>query len=275
MAAPPSSSRERTSLTVRCAHCGAETELPIEAGLFECAHCDSTLFSDLSRREASRTVLCRYAPAKAQASDLVPYLRRFLSRYGLWAPVEVRNFEGLYLPFWHIEKTQRTPSPTPRGFERAAFSLPYLGLQGYRPPHTGLERLLGQKRKESAMAWLAPTLALEAALSEWERRYGQPAENVLIRLLLAPVYTAEYEYEGAVYRATMDGVTGRILPEEIPPSPALLLDRKTLGLCLGAGALFLVEGLLLPGLWLTLAAYAATGALLYPAAARMLLGGAR
>ncbi|UCF81551.1 MAG: hypothetical protein JSV08_03830 [Acidobacteriota bacterium] len=201
----------------------------------------------------------------------MPYLRRFLSRYGLWAPVEVRNFEGLYLPFWHIEKTQRTPSPSPRGLERAAFSLPYLGLQGYRPPRTGFERLLGRKRKESAMAWLAPTVSLEAALSEWEHRYGEPrgaegGENV--RLLLAPVYTAEYEYEGAVYRATMDGVTGRILPEEIPPSLALLLDRKTITLGLGAGALFLVEGLLLPGLWLTLAAYAATGAFLYPAARR-------
>jgi hypothetical protein len=139
----------------------------------------------------------------------------------------------------------------------------------------GFERLLGRKREESSMAWLAPTIALEAALSEWERRYDQPAENVRALLLLAPVYTAEYEYEGAVYRATMDGVTGRVLPEEIPPSPALLLDRKTLTLGLGAGALFLVEGLLLPGLWLTLAAYAATGVLLYPAAARMLLGGAK
>jgi hypothetical protein len=252
----------------------------VEAGFFECARCDSTLFPGLSRRELFRTVLCHYAPARAQASDLVPYLRRFLSRYGLWAPVEVRNFEGLYLPFWHIEKTQRTPTPLGRGAERAAFSLPYLGLQGYRPPRAGFERLLGQKRKESAMAWLAPTLALEAALSEWERRHGEPrhaegesSEN--IRLLLAPVYTAEYEYEGAVYRTTMDGVTGRILPEEIPPSPALLLDRKTLTFGLGAGALFLVEGLLFPGLLLTLAAYAATGALLYPVAARMLLGSAR
>ena len=255
----------------------------MEADLFECAHCDSTLFSDLSRREASRTVVCHYAPARAQASDLVPYLRRFLSHYGLWAPVEVRNFEGLYLPFWRIEKKQLPSAPPSQWLERAAYSLPYLGLQGYRPPpRTDFERLLGQKRKESAMEWLAPTLTLEAALSEWERRYGQSghvegggAGNVRARLLLAPVHTAEYEYEGAVYRATMDGVTGRVLPEEIPPSTALLLDRKTLALGLGAGALFLAEGLLLPGLGLTLAAYAATGTLLYPAAARMLLGSAR
>jgi hypothetical protein len=250
-------------LSISCPGCGADLPLPPSCDFLSCAYCQSTLFAD-----TADVVRCLYTPVSADAGRIVSYLRRFLSEYELSSPVELSNFEGLYLPFWRLSRQSRV-------LERPAFSVSYESLQGCRLPQGVSYRDVSEDdRRAMPMRWLAPELSLETMLGEWRRIHQEPAENLQTELRYVPVFTVEYSYENRTYRATVDGVTGAVLPEEIPPNPVLELNRRAVLWSLAVASVFFVEAALLPGFWLPAAACAATAAAFYPVLHRALLGGA-
>jgi hypothetical protein len=232
---------EPITASIQCTQCGGH--VPVEDdGYVVCPACQSALYVDLSRVCIHQQV----EPAIAER-DLPGALGRWLHRLEVPGQPRVTKRDLRYWPFWEVEAADA------RALILAAPS-PFTELESIEVP-AGRRRRFDDATEAAAVA---PTTFGAAALE----RSGVTGDARL-RLLHLPIYHLEYQLDGRRWDALIEGVSGGVFAERLPPPHTTQLDTSH-ALVFGATfVIFVLEGLLLPDLGPTLLGYGVTGAVLY------------
>jgi hypothetical protein len=231
-------------MEIRCTQCGATLEVAPDARLLECTFCASALVVD-----GSGTLFHEVMRPTVRHTEVAAHLRRFLAGRdtvaGLDTAARIAEARLEYFPFWAF--TVKTEHGERVVLEPAAPS----SLRGLQ----GLELPAGDTRPATREATgSAPTIEPEVPLAtarEWLANKVGTAEIRRTVLYHLPLYRADYQYKGRTYRASVEGVSGKVLPADFPAkaeAPYVLVAVLAI-------AVFGLEGLIIGNLLIKAVAY--------------------
>ncbi len=236
-------------MKLKCTQCGADLEIRKDSGFMVCPYCDSSLFVEMDR-----TVRHYSIKPIVVADGLAPTVQRSLAALELKDRIELTNAKFVYFPFWQLHLPLRKryilPAATTTIEDLGSVSIPVGELQFY------------QKQEEGQGELIEPETLLDGAMAHLAGR-GVNDEVARSDLVHLPLFFVGYSYQGRAYQAAVDAVSGKVYADSFPPSRSNEKDRFFAGMVLLTFAIFLVEGIVVPGFGITIMAYVATSALLY------------
>jgi hypothetical protein len=231
-------------LEINCTQCGAPVQIREGEGFLRCGYCDSSLYVDLDS-------LCLHFYIKPMIGKekLPGILGRWLQSMEVKGDPALRKTRYLFFPFWSVSGKGMTSlllaAPTP---------FPELELLQVAPG----DYVFYDSSIEREAEAVPPQLTGEVALKKFQGKGGDP-EGARLQLLHVPLYEIEYEYGGERFSAVVDAIRGAVHAHRSPSPSTSRLDRSHTVAFSVTVAVFLLEGLLIPGFWPTLIAYIATG----------------
>jgi DNA-directed RNA polymerase subunit RPC12/RpoP len=236
-------------MKIRCTQCGAEISIEEDAGFIQCEYCGTHLFVELDR-----TVRHYSIQSNLGEKSVAPAISRHLSRMELNLPVEIINSELSYFPFWNFTTDQgrrvAIPAATSSIESLGQVTIPAGDLRFFDPG------------KIPASQIIPPETLLESALSQF-KGLGLKDDVKESSLIHVPMFLVTYRYQDMEYEAAVEAVTGNVYSDEYPPLPVHEKDRFFGMMMAVTLALFILEGVIIKGFWLTLLAYAITSIPLY------------
>lgn len=238
-------------MDLKCTQCGGQVPISEDTSFVRCPFCETALYL-----ETDRTVSHQYLPASAAANDLGPYLMRRLARFDYHDPVQVKTIKLIYFPVWRLDLATGKSVAVP------AAAAPFDDLRNLKMP-AGAYKLFDAQALE-ANTVVEPEMLLEDAAPEACAELGNPeAKFTSAALVHLPFFIVTYQAGTREHRAMIDGASGDVYADEWPAGAQKEKDR-TFGLiaalCIG---LFLLEAAAVPGVGLTMLAYAVTAVGLY------------
>jgi hypothetical protein len=238
-------------MDIKCTQCGAGVPITEDAAFIRCPFCDTALYV-----ETDRTVTHYYLPAQAPVNDLPLYLRRKLAGFEVKDEVAVKGVTLVFFPYWRFDlatgKSHCLPAAAAPFEDLHRLKMPAGDLKLFDPPKLEPHRVIEPQ-----------VLLVDAALEVKTELANEAAQFTASSLVHLPLYFVGYACQGKDFRAVVDAVAGEVYADDWPPGPQREKDRALGLIALLAVGLFLFEAALIPGLWLTLAAYALTALGLY------------
>jgi len=233
-------------MDIKCTQCGAAVEISEEGGFLTCPYCDSRLYV-----ESDQTVRHFYLKPEIKSEELAPIISKALFERELKGPVKIVENKIGFIPFWLIRLTEgalRFPAAELSNSELQDFKIPVGKLIPYDPEvgssyHIEMPELsLDDLKKKPVMEQVANKIE------------GTD-------LIHVPFYRVFYKYGENVFHAMVDAGEGKLYTEKLPRGLSKEKDQFFLVLFFALSFIFMIEAFLVPGFWLTVLAFAITGAI--------------
>lgn len=227
-----------------CPQCGGPLPLGEDAFL-RCGHCRASLYADVEGLVRHTALRPRMGAGEAKGA-----LERFLRTAEVDTLLRDAAPRLEYHPWWVV--ASGGVRHLVQGAPETAFA-----TAPRRAAEVGDGEPFDPDLARTAEVVPPGLTAEEAAARVADATDGAPARET--RLLHVPVWRITFSHGGQRYRAHVDAVEGEVDALALPPTSAARLDRVAAAWFAGTGALLTIEAALLPGFWLTMAAFALTG----------------
>jgi len=211
--------------TLACPQCGADNPLPSGQRLLECAYCGATLFVDRGGLVSHYRIPRLLDAAQAQEAAR-RWMAGNLTVKGLDRKARFQATTPLLFPMWMFrvhraggEVVRVEPAAPTTEPQLADLQVPAGQLEPYvhGPGEEGSSPAGRSEAQEPDLAEPMPVqVALETARGWLEQREGVDVQVTETAVVHLPLWECSYLYQGASYKALVDGSTGAVLASRFP-----------------------------------------------------------
>jgi len=228
-------------MKIKCSQCGANIDILEDEYFIDCPYCSTSLYL-ISHQSFPHYIV----PASIQDRYIRQIIRDFNIRFNIKAEIKNYDTELFYFPFWKIEYADPSQHFL---IIQPAIESPFMWLNNFSLPGADLKFYSARYLNKDDRVVEASKSYMELAEELASSKDAINKRGIKGSLIHYPFMRINFTYEQRDFFLWIDASHGQLIafePELPPPSLKRNFSRKFF---IYAVVLFLLEGIVIPGIW--------------------------